>query len=273
MEILEHLLLGPRSGRGGSIGVVRFELGEAEAVEVFDIYDVALVIPARGALDGGGEIPNGLPAELFAGFVNGKGKGSGFVRGGWVRGIGPFAGPVLEKIFHEFAHGTLGFRRRAEVKGFGKGSILAQTRAEPKVAGQTIEHVLPRTRGGGTAHGDGLAGYERADAVGHDSVDAIIAATDDVAGAGGGDAATEGALPTAGHYFSSGFARGINVVSAERVGLGEGVCDTVILIALVAGDDDDGAIDFVCSQCFQNVGGAEDISGGGFQRGIVRAAH
>ena len=135
LEILEHFLLGPRSGRGGSIGGVRFELGEAEAVEVFGVYDVALVIPARGALDGGGEIPNGFPAELFAGFVNGKGKGSGFMRGGWVGGIGPFAGPVFEKIFHEFAHGTLGFRRRAEVEGFGKGSILAQTRAEPKVAG------------------------------------------------------------------------------------------------------------------------------------------
>ena len=128
---------------------------------------------------------------------------------------------------------------------FGKGSILAQTRAEPKVAGQTIEHVLPRARGGGAADGDGLTGYERADAVRHDSVDAIIAATDDVAGAGGGDAALKRSLPTAGHYFRGGFAGGINVVSAERVSLGEGVRSAIIFIALVAGDDDDGAVDFV----------------------------
>ena len=56
----------------GSLSSKNLELGEAEAVEVFGVYDVALVIPAGGALHGGGEIPNGLPAELLAGFVDGE---------------------------------------------------------------------------------------------------------------------------------------------------------------------------------------------------------
>ena len=194
-------------------------------MEVFGVHDVALVIPARGALDGSGEIPNGLPAELLAGFVDGERKRGGFVRGGWAGGVGPFAGPMGEEIFHKFAHGPLGLGLRAEVEGVGKGVVLGQARAEPKVAGQTIEHVLPRACGGGTAHGDGLAGFERADAVGHDAVDAVVAAADDIAGAGGGDAAIEGAPPTAGHNFRGGFAGGINVVPAQWVGLGECACE------------------------------------------------
>ena len=52
-------------------------------MEVFGVHDVALVIPAGGALDGSGEIPNGLPAELLASFADGEGK-----RGGFVRGVG-----------------------------------------------------------------------------------------------------------------------------------------------------------------------------------------
>src|SRR5207253_11181906 len=59
---------------------------------------------------------------------------------------------------------------------------------ELKVAGQRLEHVLPRTHGIGFADLDRLAALQRADAVGDDAGLGPVAATDDVAGAGGGEA-------------------------------------------------------------------------------------
>ena len=46
-------LFSPRGGRGGGIGGVRLKLGEAEAMEVFGVHNVTLMIPAGGVLDGG----------------------------------------------------------------------------------------------------------------------------------------------------------------------------------------------------------------------------
>ena len=75
-----------------------------------------------------------------------------------------------------------------------RGPVAREAGGEPQVARERLEHVLPRPDGVRVADDDGLAGRQRAHAVGDDAVGRPVAAADDVAGAAGGDG---GADPSA----------------------------------------------------------------------------
>ena len=133
--------------------------------------------------------------------------------------------------------------------------------------------MLPRTRESGIAHRDRFAGRERADGVGHDAVLGPVAAADDVARAGRGErdvgAVREKRIAIRGHDdFRRRFARAVGIVAAERIALLEIARRraTVILVALVACDHDDGAWEIHCADGFEQIGGAEHVGGEGRHR-------
>jgi len=110
--------------------------------------------------------------------------------------------------------------------------------------------MLPGPDGVGAADEDGLFGEEAADEVGDETVSRPVAATDDVAGAGGGEGdavvgefgeGEEGLAVGGGDDLSAGLGAGVRVIAAEGISLAIAPDPFLVLIALVGGDGDDGA--------------------------------
>ena len=123
---------------------------------------------------------------------------------------------------------------------------------QPDVAMQRLEHMLPGANGVGPANADRLAGEKAANEIGDEAIDGPVAATDDIAGASGGDGyamtvglaeGVDGKVRLAeggADDLGAGLAAGVGVVAAERIGLAVGPDPLLVLVTLVGGDGDDG---------------------------------
>ena len=235
-------------------------------------------VPFDGLADGLLEGPARGPVEEAEGFVGGEVELVGLVRRVGVGAVRPLAGPGPEDAAHEFGDGAVGFEGGAEVEG-GVDDFVGgeELRGEGEVAAEGLEDVLPGAGGGGVAHGDGLAGLEGAHGIGDDAVFGPVAAADDIAGAGAGDADAvafeERFAPGGDGEFGAGLARAVGIVAAERVFLAIAVVPLAVFVALVRGDEDGGAGLGEFAQGLEHVDGAEHIGLPGLDRQAVGAAH
>ena len=257
-----------------------------------DLRTYKRTIPFYSAPNGRWKIPEGLPAELVKGPVPGKVEAAGLVGCGCIGFVYPAAWPVHHDLLDQCADGLVGRERGAEV--VGSASLLQRravaglqrlvlVRGELQVTGEGLQHMLPGARGGGVAHRDGLAVLQVADAVWDDAVFCPVAAADDVAGAGGGDADSRrlarvrrveiGAAIGGDGQLGGGLAGAIGVVAAEGVILAVGAEPFAVFVALVGGDTDRGA-DAVAglvarrelAQGVEQMNGAHDVGGVGLDR-------
>ena len=137
--------------------------------------------------------------------------------------------------------------------------------------------MLPRPDRLGIAQGEGLAPGGRADEVGNQAIDRPVAAADDIAGAGAGQAnapVREKPLGVSGgDQFLARLGGAVGIVAAERIVFAEGRAAPVVGVDLVAGDHDDGLERRACSQGFEQIRRAHDIGGEGRPRIGVGGAH
>jgi hypothetical protein len=140
--------------------------------------------------------------------------------------------------------------------------------SEADVAVEGLEDVLPGADGVRAANADGLAGEEAADEVGDEAVGGPVAATDDVASAGGGDGDAvlgefgDGEIRLAvggGDDFGARLGARVGVVAAQRVGLAVAPHPFLVLVAFVGGDGDHGADGWGAADGVEDAGGADDV--------------
>ena len=146
-----------------------------------------------------------------------------------------------------------------------------------EISGDGLENVLPGACGGFISDGNGRACADGADAIGHDAVPGPVSAADDVArprrgdadGAGGreigfaeaGDDELRGALAGA-----------VGIVTAHGVLFAVGMEPLAVFVAFIGGDADDGAGLGVAADRIEEMGGAHDVDGEGFDRDVVGEA-
>src|SRR6202043_2627496 len=168
----------------------------ADLLEGGGAHVVALAqarVPIDDGLQSLGKPPGGVPAEVSA---STRGVELELARLVWV---GTFVVGDAQLIWPQLGHAphypadlprvVVG---GAEVPSAGKVGGIPQCLSEHEIAGERVEHVLPRANGIGVADVDGLAGERGAHDVGDAPVGGPVAAADHVAGAGGGEACAVG---------------------------------------------------------------------------------
>ena len=219
------------------------------------------------------------------GFVGGEVKEPGLVDGGRIAFIHPFTGPIFEDLLNELGDGSIGSEGRTEIESRGQLGVerrkrrRSQARAEPEVAGERFQHMLPRTGRNLVAHRNGITGYERANAIRHDAIERPVSATDHVAGTGRGHTdrgvgTRKIGAPVGGHHELGRTLGGtVRIVTAHRVFLAVSMGPFAILVTLVGRDDDDGARTSGEADRLEHVDRAHDVSRVGLHRLLVGQAH
>ena len=157
-------------------------------------------------------------------------------------------------------------------------AVAPQARAQPEVARQRLEHVLPRSHRLGAAHQHLRAGGDRPDAVGYDPLGRPVAAADHVAGPRTGHAypgaGVEEAAPVgARNELGASLAGAVGVVPAQGVAFAVGVGGLAVLVALVARDVHHDAHRTAGAHGFEQVGDAHDVGLEGSPRVGVGGPH
>ncbi len=168
--------------------------------------------------------------------------------GGIGRGFpGRSGAPRPAKKLRQVADGARAGRLRPEVPAFGDGRpLLQQGLAQPQVAAQRLQHVLPRPHGARIAHGQLPARANRPHGIGHDAVRRPVAGTDHVARARGGQRdraarSEKGGTEGRRHQFFAALGGAVRIVAAHGIVLAVGVVLFAVLVALVARHHDHGA--------------------------------
>ena len=141
--------------------------------------------------------------------------------------------------------------------------------------------MLPGTYRLGIADDHRLAGRPGAHDVRQQTVERPIAAADDVSGTrrghrdrvpGAAIGMEERPAIGGGYQFGAAFAAAVRIVAAHRLVLTIGPVPFLIFVALIAGDDDDGANAGSVPDGFQKVNGAEDVDRVGLHRALIGEA-
>ena len=228
------------------------DLRECEVLHGFAVSGLRGLVPVDEPLERGFEAKVWSPAKIGVGFAGVEAEVGGFVDAGiLIEYPGSVAAPEGRHLVCDPGDGLGVVVVGAEVVGSGEFRIVReQLLGEEEVAVERLEHVLPGADRVRVADADGLAGLEAADEVGDEAVGGPVAAADDVAGAGGGEGdCVLGKLATreiglavgGGDDLGAGLGAGVGIVAAERIGLAVGPEPFLVLVALVGGDDDDGA--------------------------------
>jgi hypothetical protein len=165
-----------------------------------------------------------------------------------------------------FVEQELADRRELGYPPYSRIALVRIDDAEEQVAAQRLEDVLPGADPVRVAHRDGLPRRERGDGVRDDPVPGPVAAADDVAGPGRGHhhavlgdppRREEGATPGGRHQLGRPLRHRVDIMAAHGLVLAVAVGPLVVLVALVAGDDDHRTGPTRRPDRLQQVGGAE----------------
>ena len=127
------------------------------------------------------------------------------------------------------------------------GIFAIKTLSQQKVSAERFQYVLPRAHRMRIAHANGLVAGKRPNNVWHNAIRRPVASTYDVTCAGAGHirarrgAMKEAATISGGHQLGAAFAAAVWIVAAHGLVFAIGLGTFAILVALVAGDADDGA--------------------------------
>ena len=148
-------------------------------------------VPGRGLGERRAHVPDAGQAELVARLGTVEQEQRRFVRlGRRAGGDAPrAAAPRCEKGGDDVGDRQTCCAGGAEVPGAVAGVAVAQQAgAQPEIAGERLEHVLPGPHGAGVAYDHLVAAAQRPDAVGHQAIARPVSPADHVAGPGAGHA-------------------------------------------------------------------------------------
>ncbi len=204
----------------------------------------------------------------------------------------PRAGPAAQDFLDQVADGAVRVGFGTEIERLGVAGDLRRIFfsarllkfcTEQEIPAERFEDMLPGAGKVRIAHRDRFSLRQGADAIGHEAVLGPVAAADDVARAGRGErdlrAVRKKGIAIRRHDdFRRRLARTVGIVTAERIALLEAarftaVRSTVVFVALVGRDDDDGAGKISHAHRFKEMGRAKRVGGEGRHRLTIRNAH
>ena len=181
----------------------------------------------------------------------------------------------MQHLLHAAVAGGI----RAEVPCFGAGGVpCQQALPEHEITGKAFENVLPGAGSVGRTYLGRFAACRGANDVRNQPIIRPVAAADDIAGARSGDQGCvlrrKKGLAVAGYdELGRGFRGAVGVVSAKRIVLAVAPRPFMVLVDLVGRHHDDGLHVRSLAAGIEQVCGADDIGGPGFQRRTIGATH